>query len=90
MSAVGSLLHPDDFPEPLDGDVWLSCPDPLCAHPFEYPEHLVRQGLAVVPGHVDTTGQDRCWLGGYEFTAARQMVEMRTADNGRLMRAAHP
>lgn len=78
-------------PQPYqDPEIWVACPDPDCDYRFPYPEHLVRQGLAVVIGHPDRLRTDRCWLGGHSLVVAQQMIAMRLENNGRLTRAAHP
>lgn len=88
--AVGREAFPE--PEPVR---WTSVKCPACSYVFEVPAYLYaeyRDGLYVIPGHTEGGGYagEVCWVGGWSLKAAQEMVEMRTADNGRLLRAAHP
>jgi hypothetical protein len=88
------------WPVPCPADPAPERPDPVvvvcpaCGWAFETPPSLnpeIRDDYGL-PGHAGqgSSGLEPCWAGGWSMKDVRVMVEMRTADGGRLLRAAHP
>lgn len=86
MKARRTLQDP---PEP--GTATVECP--ACGWTMEVPPWLILDDdyRVHLPGHEDSgLGPDVCWVGGWSLKDAHEMVAMRSADDGRLPRKAHP